>query len=104
MRKFLLTRHNDPYGFVVKVKLVERTDNGVITLFDEVLEQQSPKYRAEQQQAIDMCNKLLSDKGKERLTEKEIEFMLDPEGFDKRLKNTEEKMKDPEALRAPGWI
>lgn len=99
MRKFILNNYVDPISFMYKVKLVEKTEDEVITIFDEVWVSSPSKYTPEQLEKINFCNEILAKENKEPLSEEEIEFMLDPTGIDKRLENIEKQMSNRETLQ-----
>jgi hypothetical protein len=99
MRKFILNDYVDPTSFMYKVKLVEKTEDEVITIFDEVWVSSPSKYTPEQLKKINFCNEILAKENKESLSEEEIEFMLDPTGMNKRLRNIEKQMIDTETLQ-----
>lgn len=93
MRKFILNTYYDTKSFDSMAQLVEKTDEGNVTIFNDKFDlwEPKPKYTKEEQKQINTCNKILSDKGKPELTEEEIEFMLDPSGIKKRLEEVEKQ-------------
>lgn len=101
MRKIILIKELDPNTFQPKITLKQKHDDGsVTTIFSETLEYTPPpKYTKEEQEKINSTNTILVNKGMEELSEKEIEYMLDPSGINKRLKELEKEMHDPEKLQ-----
>lgn len=101
MRKFILHNALNLENFNEIVKLVEKTDKDeIVTIHEEEIEwAPPPKYTKEEQEKIDKCNRILKNKGLDLLTDKEIEFMLDPSGINKRLDDLEKHMSDTETLQ-----
>ena len=101
MRKFILNTYIDTKTFNPMAHLVEKIETENVTIFQGKIDLVEPKskYTKEELKKINICNKILSEKGLEELTNDEIEFMLDPAGMIKRLKSVENQMKDPEVLQ-----
>lgn len=101
MRKFILIQEVDKDSFQPSITIKQKHDDGSIsTLFSETLEwTPPPKYTKEEQEKIDKCNRILESKGLDLLTDKEVEFMLDPTGISKRLDDLEKQMSDTETLQ-----
>lgn len=101
MRKFVLIEMLDPELFLPTVTLKQKHDDGSVTeIYSATLELQlKPKYTQEQLLKINSCNTVLAEKGMEPPTEEEIEYLLDPEGFKKRLSTLEKEMEDSETLQ-----
>lgn len=101
MRKIILQTHINPADFLPVVTMKQKNDDGSVTeLYSAVLQRvPESKYTKEQLEKIDNCNTILKEKGMELLSEEEIDYMLDPEGFNKRLTNLEEEMSNTENLQ-----
>lgn len=101
MRKIIVVKELDPTTFLPNITIKQKHDDGSVSeLYSATLEwQPEPKYTKEQLEKIDSCNTVLAEKGMDLLTEEEIEYMLDPEGFGKRLTDLEKEMKDPKNLQ-----
>jgi hypothetical protein len=85
MRKIVQTTHIDLASFQVSTLIYEVLGKGKRDiLFDEPLEaKETSRYTPEEQETIDLCNKILADSGKSELSEEEIDYMLDPIGLKK---------------------
>jgi hypothetical protein len=101
MRKIILIQEIDKDSFQPTITIKQKNDDGSIsTLFSETLQwTPPPKYTKQEQEKIDSVNSVLSKKGMDLLTDDEIDYMLDPSGLNKRLKEVEDEMKDPEKLQ-----
>jgi len=66
---------------------------------EELTREPESRYTPEEQKKIDMCNAALSKKGKEPLSEEEIDYMLDPGGRRKWFEKVDEKIDDLETMQ-----
>lgn len=96
MRKIVLMTETDITTFDTKVILKQKLDDGsVIELYSGKYEDpEKSKYTEQQQHKINTCNTILLKKALPPLTDKEADYMLDPEGMNQRLAVLEEEMKD----------
>ena len=100
MRKIILINEIDPVTFLPKVILKEKlSDGSVVVHLEELLVLANQKYSKEELSKINDCNTILASKGLAPLTDDEADYMLDPEGFNKRLDALETEMQDSETLQ-----
>lgn len=101
MRKIIMTQHLNIENFETTIcKVVEKDQDQIKVIFEGVRPcLPDPKYTIQEQKRIDECNSILAEKGLPLLTEKEIEYFLDPVGVNKKLSVLSEKMKDTETLQ-----
>ena len=101
MRKIIVSTGIDTNSFQPMVSVFEVTGPGQKEVYLEEYVKQTPssKYTPEEQAKIDLCNRALSEKGKDPLTEEEIEYMLDPGGLAKRVEHINNEMQDHENLQ-----
>lgn len=100
MRKIALIKEIDPVTFLPKVTLKEKLSDGSIVVHsEELLVVVNQKYSKEDLEKINQCNNILASKGLDPLTDDEADYMLDPEGFNKRLDKLETRMQDSETLQ-----
>lgn len=99
MRKIIFKHIIDPKSFRPVVELLEKREDEVVSLYRKELEVVKEKYTKEEKEKIETCNSILKEKNLPELTEEEIEYMLDPSGINKRLKNLEKQMNDAESLQ-----
>lgn len=100
MRKILLIKDMDPETFNLRVKVLQRNEDGTVeTLSSSVMSHTNSKYTKDQLEKIEQCNRALASKGMPELTEEEADYMLDPSGIGARLSALEEEMKDPETIQ-----
>ena len=100
MREIALIKEIDPVTFLPKVTLKEKlSDGSVVVHSEELLVLVNQKYSKEDLEKINQCNNILASKGLDPLTDDEADYMLDPEGFNKRLDKLETGMQDSETLQ-----
>lgn len=101
MRKILLTQGINLDTFAPMVEVFEVIGKGEkeVLLREELAVSKPSRYTPEEQAKIDTCNRALQSKGKDPLSEEEIDYMLDPANMIKRIDNLSKEMDDTENLQ-----
>lgn len=97
----MYTLEADPKTFQPTAVVRQKQEDGTVSVIhsEPMVAESHFKYTDQELKKIYSCNKILTGKGLDPLTEEEIEYMLDPSGVNKRLENLEDRLEDTETLQ-----